>query len=184
MKLNLSFTLRKLQKNWKFLPLFQKKRVRKRNIHHPGEENSVLSAEDYFRIQLKETVDCLIANLSLRSEVLQETSLNFEFLSGPAFISMKSNEFERVTYNLAVKYKKDLDASEFCLDTESFKHQAQTLLPCVESATPLGPCQLIQDYTLLGCYLNIEIALHIFLTLPVTVVSCERSFNKLKIIKN
>jgi hypothetical protein len=77
-----------------------------------------------------------------------------------------------------------LDASESCLEIESFKHQAQTSLPCVESATPLEPCQLIQDYALSGCYPDIEIALHIYLTLPVTVVSCERSFSKLKIIKN
>jgi hypothetical protein len=89
-------------------------------------------------------------------------SLNFEFLSGSALISKKSTELERASYNLAVKYNKDLDASEFCLDIESFKHQAQTLLPCVESAIPLELCQLIQHYTLSGCYPNVEIALHIF----------------------
>jgi hypothetical protein len=66
--MNLSFTLRKLQKNWKFLPLPQK-RGRKRTIHHPGEKISVLSAEDYFRIQLKGIVDVLVADLSWRSEV-------------------------------------------------------------------------------------------------------------------
>jgi hypothetical protein len=54
----------------------------------------------------------------------------------------------------------------------------------VESATPLELCQLIQDYALSGCYPNIEIALHIFLTFPVTVAPCERSFSTLKIIKN
>jgi hypothetical protein len=69
-----------------------------------------------------EIVDVLEADLSRRSEVLQETSLNFEFLSCPAFISMKSTELERATYNLAVKYNKDLDASEFCLEIECFKH--------------------------------------------------------------
>jgi hypothetical protein len=143
-----------------------------------------LFAEDYFRIQLKEIVDVLVADLSRRSEVLQETSLNFEFLSGPTFISMKSTVFERAAYNSAVKYNKDLYASEFCLEIESFRHQAQTLLPCVESATPLELRQLIQDYGLSGCYPNIEIALHIFLTLPVTVTSCERSFSKLKILSS
>jgi hypothetical protein len=87
---------------------------------------------------------------------------------------MDSTELGRAAYNLAVKYNKDLDASEFCLEIESFKHQAQMLLPCVESATPLELCQLIQDYALSGCYPNIEIALHIFLTLPVTIVSCKK----------
>jgi hypothetical protein len=57
---------------------------------------------------------------------------------------MKSTELERAAYNLVVKYNKDLDAYEFCLEIESFKHQAQTLLPCVESATPLELCQLIR----------------------------------------
>jgi hypothetical protein len=74
-----------------------------------------------------------------------------------------------------------LDASEFRL--RDWKLQAQMLLPCVESATPLELCQLIQDYAFSGCYPNIEIALHIFLAWPVTVTSCERSFSKLKIIK-
>jgi hypothetical protein len=55
-----------------------------------------------------------------------------------------------------------LDASEFCTEIESFKHQAQTLLSCVESTTPLELCQLIQDYALSGCYPNIEIALQFF----------------------
>jgi hypothetical protein len=54
----------------------------------------------------------------------------------------------------------------------------------VESATPLELCQLIQDYALSGCYPNIEIALHVFMTFPVTVASCERSFSQFKIIKN
>jgi hypothetical protein len=53
---------------------------------------------------------------------------------------MKSTELERAAYNLAVKYNKDLDASEFCLKIKSFKHQAETLLPCMESATPLELC--------------------------------------------
>jgi hypothetical protein len=35
-----------------------------------------------------------------------------------------------------------------------------------------------------GTYPYIEIALRIFLTLPVTAASCWRSFSKLKLIKN
>jgi hypothetical protein len=87
------------------------KRGRKRNIHLP----TLFCLQKIVLIQLKEIVDVLVADLSRRSEILQETLLNFEFLSGLAFISMKSTELERATYNLAVKYNKDLDASEFRL---------------------------------------------------------------------
>jgi len=44
--------------------------------------------------------------------------------------------------------------------------------------------QLICTYSLQEIYPNIEIALQIFLTLPVTVALCERSFSKLRLIIN
>jgi hypothetical protein len=81
---------KKIAKELEITTSVPEKRGMKRNIHHPGEESSVLSAEDYFRIQLKEIVDVLAADLSRRNEVLQETSINFEFYSDTAFISMKS----------------------------------------------------------------------------------------------
>jgi len=43
---------------------------------------------------------------------------------------------------------------------------------------------VINYNSLKDVHLNIKIALRIFLTLPVTIVSCKRSFSKLKIIKN
>jgi len=44
--------------------------------------------------------------------------------------------------------------------------------------------QLILTYSLQEIYPNIEIALRIFLTLPVTAESCEKSFSKLKLTNN
>jgi hypothetical protein len=70
---------------------------------------------------------------------------------------MKSTELER-----AAKYSKDLDGSEFCLEVESFKHQAQTLQSCVETAARLELFQLIQDFRLSSCYPNIKSAVHFF----------------------
>ena len=42
----------------------------------------------------------------------------------------------------------------------------------------------MHTYSLTEAYPFIEIALRIFLTLPVTVASCELSFSKLKLLKN
>lgn len=52
------------------------------------------------------------------------------------------------------------------------------------SNNPLHILQKIVDVDLIPCFPNFTIALRIFLTLPVSVASGERSFSKLKIIKN
>lgn len=49
---------------------------------------------------------------------------------------------------------------------------------------PVEMLTIICNYEIQNVYLNIAIVLQIFLTLPVTTDSCERSFSKLKIIKN
>lgn len=53
-----------------------------------------------------------------------------------------------------------------------------------QSATQLDLLKYIHQYTLQDFYHNLEVALRIFLTIPVTTATCERSFSKLKIIKN
>jgi hypothetical protein len=52
-----------------------------------------------------------------------------------------------------------------------------------KSATPFELLKYNQDYSLKATYPNSEIALGIFLTMPVTSATCERNFNKLKLIK-
>jgi hypothetical protein len=48
--------------------------------------------------------------------------LDFEFPSGYALTNMDFTEIKRTTNRLSAKYNKDLDASEFCLEVESYKH--------------------------------------------------------------
>ena len=43
--------------------------------------------------------------------------------------------------------------------------------------------QMIHTFDLQDIYPNVKIAFRIFLTMPVTVASCERSFSKLKLVK-
>jgi len=49
---------------------------------------------------------------------------------------------------------------------------------------PLELLQFIQKYKLGNSVPNIVIMLRIFLTIAVSVATCERSFSKLKLIKN
>lgn len=56
----------------------------------------------------------------------------------------------------------------------------QTTLPDV-SMVPSDVLKFVED---IGCYPNVSIAYRIMLTIPVTVASAERSFSKLKLLKN
>ena len=77
-----------------------------------------------------------------------------------------------------------MDAAELVSEIESFKFQAAELLTHQAKATPVDLLQLIHSYDLQEVYPNIQITRRIFLALPVTVETCERSFSKLKLIKN
>ena len=52
------------------------------------------------------------------------------------------------------------------------------------SLHPLALLNRITEYRLNSIFPNVCVALRIFLTIPATVASAERSFSKLKLIKN
>ncbi|KAL4120397.1 hypothetical protein QTP88_013097 [Uroleucon formosanum] len=84
-----------------------------------------------------------------------------------------------------MKYEKDINCAEFIDEITDFQHVVKSIIPDhIKSATVIELLQLIQDYNLKESYPNIEIVFRIFLTMPVTAATCERSFSKLKLIKN
>ena len=111
-------------------------------------------------------------------------SNDFEFLCGSKLSSMDFDEIKKLASDLAIKYAKDLNRVEFCSEKECFKHQANAMMINFKTAAPIDLLKLIHKQNLQDIYPNIEIALRIFLTIPVTTASCERSFSKLKLIKN
>ena len=48
----------------------------------------------------------------------------------------------------------------------------------------LSTIEILQFVTAIDCYPNVSVAYRILLTIPVTVASAERSFSKLKLLKN
>ena len=87
---------------------------------------------------------------------------------------------------LALEYDQDLDEVELCCEIESLKFQCETSFGARElpNVSPIQLLNWIHSMSLQETYPNVEIALRLFLTLPVTSASCERSFSKLNIIKN
>lgn len=85
---------------------------------------------------------------------------------------------------LGLLYSDDLNGGELYSEVQSFKFQASKLSTSFSTATSYDFLNLIHKYSLQDVYPNMEVALRIFLTMPVSTATCERSFSKLKIIKN
>lgn len=108
---------------------------------------------------------------------------DFCFLYGSSLQNMSVADLKKLAADLAIKYSKDLKKYEFTYETESFKFQVTTLIQNIETASLLNILQALHDFGLIESYPNINVALRIFLTLPVSIASCEKSFSKLKLIK-
>jgi hypothetical protein len=64
------FYAKKIAKELKIRTSFPEKSGRKINNNHSGEESSIFSEEDCFRIQPKKIVDVVVADVSRKSEML------------------------------------------------------------------------------------------------------------------
>lgn len=103
---------------------------------------------------------------------LNDISHDFNFLSGQCFQEMSTSDLKKNAADLALKYNDDLDAYEFANEIERFKFQANTLFNKLNEMGPLDILQNIHHLSLQNIYSNIDTALRIYITLPVTTATC------------
>lgn len=162
-----------------------RKRKKKRMFDEKGEDEiHEFSEERKFGDLIVQIIDQVLSELERRFKVIQEVNALFGFLNGPAFRSLSGDVLKNRASDLAAKYKEDLNGEELIVEVESFKYHALDLGPNMKTDTSYDLLQSMYKNGLEEAYPNITTALTIFLTLPVSVATNERSFSKLKIIKN
>lgn len=160
---------------------FHTDRIRKkRNDMH----NSKSSPEKPFKIEMNTVFDTLISGMNWRYEQMQTVCEDFPFMYGSSIAIKSTEELEKSAKELALKYDEDLCLHDFVAEIQNFKSISQTIIKNILTATPLDILQTMHDFGLVESYPNISIAIRIFLTLPMSTASCEKSFSKLKLIKN
>ncbi|KAL9154317.1 hypothetical protein ABFS82_10G106500 [Erythranthe guttata] len=169
---------------------FEKRRIaRKRHfdeISNTERENQ--SAEESFRIDyFLLVVDIAIGQLRSRFEQMQCFESIFGFLFDVAkLISLDGNELMSSCVNLenALRHgeSSDIDAKYLCSELEVL----QVMLPneACDANKPWTSFQILEFVKTIDMFPNAMIAYRILLTIPVTVASAERSFSKLKLLKN
>nr|XP_004213232.2 zinc finger MYM-type protein 1-like [Hydra vulgaris] len=82
---------------------------------------------------------------------------------------------------LTINLKSDINGILLCDELMSIKHFLSEMVK--DKITPIIVLNFIKQHKMQDLYPNTWIAMRIFLTIPVTVASGERSFSKMKLIK-
>jgi hypothetical protein len=172
-------------------PLFPVKRriTRKRQFdeisdNEENDQNQEAQAmeEESFRVKyFLVMIDVAIASLTNRFEELKSFGSIFGFLfNSKELKSLGDNDLRRHCTNFVKTFTHDESADVNLDDFVSELKVLQMTLP----NTSMSADQIFDFVRAADCYLNVSIAYRILLTVPVTVASAERSFSKLKLLKN
>ena len=162
-----------------------KKRTRrpKRKADDSDEPAVVLTGKDKFKIDtFYVIIDAIVADLSQRIQAYSEIDRRCSFLYRDDSNSTETTE----SINSFVEfYTADVNNELFneWIQWRSFLKQ----LPSTETGTAVTPQKMLNimyRYNLKDGFPNVSIALRIYLTLPVSNCSGERSFSHLKRIKS
>ncbi|XP_031343080.1 uncharacterized protein LOC116170716 [Photinus pyralis] len=145
----------------------------------PIEPEPVLTFEQKLELQLYKSVDKIIEEITSRFKQLQELDNKFSLLT-------PSNLLDP---NFACDLQhapSDIDQDEFRIERERLRHfvEAGNEAEALKLQGPLELLQFIQQFGLADSVPNNVVYLRIFLTLAISVATCERSFSKLKLIKD
>ena len=161
-------------------------RKQKRLFNYESPDEPVINPQENFKIKFFFAVlDTAIQSVAERFHQLDDHNSNFGFLYNINSLSKelqknllkKCQNLERV---LTHGNCKDIDAIQLCDELICISHRTEG----EGITTPYQLLQYVCKTGLCEIFSNLTVALRILLTLPVTVASGERSFSKLKIIKN
>jgi len=155
---------------------------RKKQFDETSDEEIQLSAMESFRVNyFIVIVDTAIASLTSRFEQLKTFEKVFGFLfNSDNLKSLDDNDLRKHCTTFAEVFSHDNSSD---VDLDDFFSELKVLQVTLPDGFMSAP-DILQFVTTVDCYPNVSIVYRILLTVPVTVASAERSFSKLKLLRN
>ncbi|XP_021861463.2 uncharacterized protein [Spinacia oleracea] len=181
---NVMDTAKKLAIELGIDPVFPQRRIirRKRQFDEIDGEETSLSPKESFRIEyFIYIVDQAIASLEKRFEQYESYENIFGFLfNSDKLQSMDDIKLKSCCYHFEGALKKgevsDISGNDLFVELKLFRE--------LISKEKMGAIDLLKILKRFNCFPNVSIAYMILLTIPITVVSAEQSFSKLKLLKS
>ena len=173
----------------------KRKRKVKKFFDEIAQDEPIEDPETKFRVDIfNRIIDTVTNRLQERFEGQQFVAKTFSFLQPKNLIKASDNEVKIAAQHFMSIYKTDFIADDndnahaheddLCEEILSFKNVIfKEELTNNEFQSVVDVLKYIHEYELASSYPNFVLAIIIFMTLPVTVASAERSFSKLKLIK-
>ena len=157
------------------LPVRQKKRKQffdDNNVERTDE----ISNEAGYQAIFNQIIDCVLEGLTTRYRAIYQINQLFGFLWN--YLDIREENIINQCNEFQARYETDILGKELQVEVLHLKtiHYANI---SDHSLDPLTLLNTIQKKKLEGIFPNVCISLRIFLTLPVTIASAERSFSNL-----
>lgn len=175
----------KLSADWKVKVEFQNKRIKKTKKYFEElcQDERLSDGEGRFRVNIFHgCLDIICNQLLNRFESLKNVIQTFRVLQPKELTKITDQELHREAVIFADTYAEDIG--------DKFPEQLLCLRSCLKkqieklsSVKELANLLIIENAALSSSFQEVCTALILFLTIPVTIATAERSFSKLKIIK-
>jgi hypothetical protein len=141
------------------------------------------SPEKRFQVEVFNTViDITTSQLKVRFQSLRDTDALFQCIKPNIIMEKSVDELLELSKVLVKEYADDI-SDELCDQMMLLKLMLGVKLADVKTIRELAEFLLIKHAELSSSFSEVITACLLYLTLPVTVASAERSFSKLKLIK-
>lgn len=174
-----------LAANWGIEAIFIKKRQKQtKQFFDELASDTKFTAEDRFKkITFNNILDIASFQLKNRLSGFQNVVEKFKFLE-PSFLTTATDtELHKQAEILRNKYDDDL-SDDFATEILNFRSAFSENLKELSTIDEIVDFIFCKNHTSSSNFNNVCIALLLFLTLPVTSASAERSFSKLNLIKS
>ncbi len=171
---------------WGVEPKFQDTRVSKKKRHFDelAEDTRLTNAEQRFRITVFNCViDTVTSQLTQRFMAMNDIASKFSIIFPSVLSSLPEHDIVLQAAALQKQYSSDLSEA-FPVQLVTFASSFKAEIAQLSSVKDLAHLLIVDNAAMTPTFTEIVSVLLLFLTLPVSVASAERSFSKLRLIKN
>lgn len=171
--------------NWKIIPIFRARRQRhaKKFFDELAVDERIQHPEEKFRVFVfNKCVDIIIQQLTARYESMNDITDKFSLLQPRVLCSLEEEEIVERANRLCKFYSSDLSPT-LPQQLVSFQTVMREKIRELSTVTELARLLIVDNSIIASSVPDLCTLLQLYLTLPVTTATPERSFSKLKIIK-